>query len=286
MSPGTTMSDGTPLTCEDVAVQNLTEKYVAGHLSEAEQAAFEQHYFSCPRCLEELKTCRALQAELVREPQVHATSTRPAPIWRWTALAASLLLATATALWLTARNGDVPLPSGARIPAAPTAAPLAPGEPASSPIRPRADLLADLGRVQAPRYQPPRLRSAGSIDPHFEQGMSHYAVGRYRQAIGELRLVTTTGSAAASHRFYLGIAHLMIGETESAIDQLNAVIAAGDTAYLEEARFFAAKALVRKDALPGAQRHLDEVIRLAGDREREARSLRDTLRAVDSGTSQ
>ena len=114
--------------------------------------------------------------------------------------------------------------------------------------------------------------------------MAHYAAGRYQDAIPDLRLAAENASRAPEHGFYLGVSYLLAGDTGLAIDRLNAVAALGDTAYLEEARFFTAIALVRTRDLRGAQRQLDEVIRLAGDREREARNLREKLRAIDSST--
>jgi Tol biopolymer transport system component len=52
--------------CEQVVKEEVTEKYLLGHLTEAEQGAFEVHFFECQRCFEEVQTLRALQTELRR----------------------------------------------------------------------------------------------------------------------------------------------------------------------------------------------------------------------------
>ena len=44
------------MNCEDVKKGKIVEKYVADELSEEEQELFEEHYFVCPKCLEELYT--------------------------------------------------------------------------------------------------------------------------------------------------------------------------------------------------------------------------------------
>lgn len=285
MSSGTTSREETPLTCEAVAVQNTIELYVAGQLGESEQAAFEQHYFSCPRCCDELKTYRALQMELLRDPQISSARQRRVPVWAWTSVAAGVLLATAAAVWSIVLGRETPSAPSVAMPSSPAAAP----DPhrasaAAVPSAATGDRLSELGRVRAPRYQPPRLRGAGAGDAHFERGMSHYVEGRYQAAIADLRLAATRAPARLERPFYLGASYLMAGNPGAALDHLQVVIAAGESAFLEEARFLAAKALVRKGDLPGARRQLDAVIDLAGDREKEARDLRDEVRALDAAT--
>ena len=285
MSSGTTIPDETPLSCEAVAVQNTIELYVAGHLGEPDQAAFERHYFSCPRCCDELKTHLALQAELLRDPPIASARQRRAAVWRWTAIAAGLLLATAATAWITVLGRDTPSEPGVAMPSPPVPVPDPPrANAAGVPSAATTDRLSELGRVRAPRYQPPRLRGAGAGDAHFERGMSHYVEGRYHAAIPELRLAATRAPALLERPFYLGASYLMAGDADRALDQLQVVIAAGESAYLEEARFLVAKALVRNGDLAGARRQLDAVIELAGDREREARDLRDEVRALEAAT--
>ena len=48
------------MNCEDVRKGNIVEKYVADELSEREREVFEEHYFSCPTCLEELATVQQI----------------------------------------------------------------------------------------------------------------------------------------------------------------------------------------------------------------------------------
>lgn len=53
----------------------LTEPYLLGDLSEEEMLAFEEHYFDCPRCAEDVKTAAVL---LENARQVMAQEARPA----------------------------------------------------------------------------------------------------------------------------------------------------------------------------------------------------------------
>ncbi|MFQ6093693.1 MAG: zf-HC2 domain-containing protein [bacterium] len=46
--------------CTDVKRGNFVERYVADELSEKERELFEEHYFACPKCLEELATMQQI----------------------------------------------------------------------------------------------------------------------------------------------------------------------------------------------------------------------------------
>ena len=44
------------MNCQQAAEAELAERYVLGDLSDAEQEAFERHYFECARCFEDLES--------------------------------------------------------------------------------------------------------------------------------------------------------------------------------------------------------------------------------------
>ena len=52
--------------CARVAREEIVERYVVGGLSDEDRSAFEEHYFECARCFEELEALQAIQAELRR----------------------------------------------------------------------------------------------------------------------------------------------------------------------------------------------------------------------------
>jgi anti-sigma factor RsiW len=51
------------MNCAQVTKEEITEKYLLGRLTEAEQGAFELHFFECERCFEEVESLRMLQTE-------------------------------------------------------------------------------------------------------------------------------------------------------------------------------------------------------------------------------
>ena len=67
--------------------------------------------------------------------------------------------------------------------------------------------------------------------------------------------------------------YLLLGQDNAAIDQLRATIALGDSAYLEEAHFYLAKAFLRQKDLGAAEMQLKTLIELRGSRTAEARQL-------------
>ena len=54
------------MNCAELKKRNIIERYVTDELSEKEKELFEEHYFSCPKCLEELVTMQQI-ARGVRE---------------------------------------------------------------------------------------------------------------------------------------------------------------------------------------------------------------------------
>ena len=72
---------------------NLLEQYLLGELAEAERSAFEEHYFSCPACAEEVVTAtkfldnaRRPLMRLAAEAPVAAPVVAPAAASRSTGL--------------------------------------------------------------------------------------------------------------------------------------------------------------------------------------------------------
>jgi len=73
---------------------------------------------------------------------------------------------------------------------------------------------------------------------------------------------------------------LLTGEPEAAIAQLRRTIALGESPYLEEARFYLAKAYLRRGELQAAESELRKTVELRGDREKEARELLQNVEAI------
>lgn len=85
---------GDRLTHEDAQARELADAYVAGRLDAAASAAFEDHYFECAACWEEIEDLRRLRAG-IRDARLRESP--PASPWRWAfAAAAAALIALAS----------------------------------------------------------------------------------------------------------------------------------------------------------------------------------------------
>ena len=66
MTANPTTSPKRSLDCHAVAREQIAERYVTGELSDPDREAFEEHYFHCERCFDELKTVQLIADELRR----------------------------------------------------------------------------------------------------------------------------------------------------------------------------------------------------------------------------
>jgi tetratricopeptide (TPR) repeat protein len=271
------------MTCEDVSGSEIVEKYLLGQLGDDVRESFEEHYFECARCFGLLQTYRDVQAELARSRKELLTATparRWVWQWAWVPAAAVVVIAASVALWQPPLPGNVGgVPDGTRP--APDLAPAAPGPP-SPPSAPPKPSLDELARFEPPRYLPGSLRGvADGATMKFKEGMEHYQQGRYAAAAGVLLEAASLDPEAPHILFFLGISQLLAGQTDQAIDALGKTITLGDSAYLEEAHFYRAKAYVRRGNLDGASAELEGAIRLRGEREADARDFLRQLRAQE-----
>jgi tetratricopeptide (TPR) repeat protein len=261
--------------CSIAARDELLEGYVSGTLNEQDRDAFEEHYFGCARCFDELQTLQAVRDELPRA--VAATERRP---WvrGWpavAALAAAAVLAVGSALWMRPAAPSAPAtvalqPAPQAPPPATTSPPFA-AAPAPRAARPS---IGHLARFEPPRYEPMTLRGTpDEATARFQRGMEHYRKGDYARATEDLRVAADLDAEAAHSRFFLGISHLLLNQDDAAIKRLQATIALGDSPYLEDAHFYLAKAFLRREDFRSAATELKKLIQLRGSRANEARRL-------------
>lgn len=272
MSPGTTNSGATGMTCEQVVRGEVTEKYVLGQLSEAEQQAFEQHYFECARCFDELETYRGLQEGLKQAaPVIQRESVAQRAVFPWmrAAAAAGVLLAIGIGYWLERPRPASPPPS---------ARPIMPAPKVQRPPATRVPSLSELAEVRPPSYTPVVLRGpSDEATQRFHKAMQHYMKRDYAGAIPGLRVASKLSPKAADINFFLGICYLLTEQTDAAIGQLRRTSALGDSPYVEEAYFYLAKAYLRKSDLESARRELKKAIEFQQNHKNEARELLDHL---------
>lgn len=84
----TMMMDDTRMTCELVDQEELDRRYVEGRLSEAQAAAFEEHFFGCDRCWHLVKGGAGVRAALRPGSAVPALPSRA--WWKPLAIAAGI----------------------------------------------------------------------------------------------------------------------------------------------------------------------------------------------------
>jgi TolA-binding protein len=84
--------------------------------------------------------------------------------------------------------------------------------------------------------------------------MRDYERGDYAASAKGLAAAARLAPASPQTHFYLGASYLLSGDTAAALTALQTTIDRGDSAYLEDARFYLAKALTRRgdlDEAPG-----------------------------------
>ncbi len=242
--------------CKRIEHEEVVEKYLAGRLDRAEREEFEAHYLSCAKCQEELELVRAIQEklwekgeELIEETAQPSRTLRVRKAWAFAAAAAGLLMIIGAAVWWQAKG---------------------PGRPPAGPQAPPSSWIA-LARFEPPLFIPPALRDEeDEASQLFRSGMAYYQAGRYGETIPYLRAAARLDPNGAGIRFFLGICLLLTGETAEGIEKLGATISLGDSAYLEEAHFYRAKALLAQMDVDGAKSELRWVLSEGSDLKEEA----------------
>ena len=231
----------------------LAERYLRGSLSEEEATRYEDHFFACESCFAELKALEALQLELGRTRHaVEARARFSRPI-----------------LWMAAAVAVLVLGSGAALYLRRDASPLVGPEQGT-----RGPLLVELARFDPPRWTPTRLRGAESeADRRFREAMEPYAKGEWSAALPALREASRLDPDAAHVSFFLGACALLAGHHTEAVESLRKVVSLGETPFLEESRFYLAKAYLGAGDIAAARAELQATIELGGPHLDEARTL-------------
>lgn len=257
--------------CQRVREDEMAVAYLRGELSEPDRSAFEQHYFECGDCFQDLEVLWDAQRVLRREKAasgVRAATARPAArpaVWSWAWAASLVLVALAAGVVLRTERPFPPAPPTA------TAAPAAlPSGPPGSPGRPSLETLA---RVEPPPYVSLAVRGGDREPTSFGRAMEHYVRGSYVAAAAGLRAATREEPASLEARFYFGVSELLAGHPEAAIVELGRVSAGGDDVYADAARFYLAKAHLTRRDVGAARAELQRLARGDGAHSQEARRL-------------
>ncbi|MCG3190798.1 MAG: hypothetical protein DIJKHBIC_00018 [Thermoanaerobaculia bacterium] len=236
------------MNCPGLSDPELPELYLRGELDEATAAAYEDHYFNCEGCLENLKQLGELTTGLERgRTEIETERPRAARGARWALpLAACTVLlgcAVAFGLFRASRGG------------------------LSQPV-------AEMARFEAPPYSPIRLRGHEREGlQRFRDAMDAYARQDWEGALPGLIVASKLEPESAQVLFYLGATHLLAGDVDKAISTLSRAVALGEGPYLEESRFYLGKAYLRAGNVPAAREEFARVVQLQGPRQQEAKTL-------------
>jgi hypothetical protein len=234
------------LSCDQVDAEFVIPRYVAGTLSPAESAAFEEHLLTCAACQQALTVAVAIREAL---PKVTVGRTRRIP---WFGLSLTTLAAAARAVVVLLPRDQVP------------------------------DTIRALGGLtQPPVYLGVAVRQAASrSDSLFEAAMAEYVTGDFAAAAEGLSRALAAGADTVPVQFFAGASLLMTDRPADAAEAFRSVINGGDTPYLAEARYYLAKALLRLGQTDAALRELRaaaaDTMEIAG----EARALADSVEAA------
>ena len=260
------------MTCEQIERDDIAGQYVLGRLSDEARAEFEDHYFDCSQCRDQVEQLEAVRHALAdagpamtaERAVLDGHATRP---WRRWGPAAGALAAAAVLILAVQVNRDIPAPP--------------PSDTTSSSARdvelpppaPGPDIAA-LAAIQPPSFIAPRLRSSTDAARRtFLSAMELYGQGDYAGATGGLEEAVRGNPAFPGARFFLAVCYLQLNRTAEAIDQLREVTRQGESPYLEDAHFFLGKAFIRTGDVEAARREWNTVVKLDGDRRAEALRL-------------
>jgi TolA-binding protein len=270
--------------CNEIHEQDVLEHYLLGELNDSQQDAFEQHYFECKDCFEDLQVARAIQEFVPRQPGLsnskrapHSSSLHSAWVPAIAIICLGFVALVGTWQYQKLRNESMNQPSqtinagtnNTRLPKTDTSA-----------------SIIELARIEPPPYSPVVLRGLQDESLQaFHDAMRHYIRKDYASAIPGLRNAVRMNSQAAGATFYLGACYLLTNQTDSAIQAFATTISLDDSNYAEQAHFYLSKAYLQKADLPNAQIELERTVRFHGDREAQARKLEQQLTEL-TGTKQ
>jgi tetratricopeptide (TPR) repeat protein len=256
--------------CDHVERGNLAEEYLLGRLPEQAASEFEAHYFDCRRCLAQVEDLEAARAHLLSAPAAAAPGNRLRRAMAAVAAAAVIVIAVGVIRNVSPPEGPPDTPPARNIEL--------PGPPPASTAAAKPDLRA-LGAIVLPAFDPPRLRTSPSAARRtFLQAMEQYRAGDCGSAIAGLQTAVEQDPESVPAHFFLAVCSLHLNRNADAVPHLKRVLQAGDSAYLEDAHFFLAKAHIRQGDVASARSALQSAIALDGDRRSEASSLLAQLR--------
>jgi tetratricopeptide (TPR) repeat protein len=258
------------MNCEEVRRRQMADEYRAGRLTAEESTAYEEHFFSCDRCFEDLRF-RDGVAEHLR--------------WEGAGLFASEIRKerrgeerahARTSFWDRLRPVLAAFPRGLALPR-PVLAPaavlfLAVVLFGAWQIRESA-LNARLRGLWAPSPYPfiaAELRGSSGSEA-FAEGMQLYNAGRYAQAADRLGPMLALQPADPDGQFYCGVADLLAGRPAQAAQALREAVRL--TPASAPYRWYLAQAELKCGRSDAARAELERIVENGREYAPEARTL-------------
>jgi TolA-binding protein len=275
------------MNCDQIQADQIAERYITHQLAEAERDAYEEHYFACDRCNDELTAMLAIQRGL-REGSVTIPASSSLVKVRPIERAAPATPGFRTRLWWAAAAVIVVAAGGAFVwnnrPGLGSQTSTSTQAEIANPSQSTETALLALASYTAPGYRPATFRGDKSeATKQFEAAMKNYVAGDFAAAIPALRSAVALDNGSVQARFYLAASELLTGESDSAITDARALLALGDSPFSESGHFLLGKAMLAKKDVGGAQREFEAVVQLRGDMEAEAQTILTELKPLSSG---
>lgn len=227
--------------------RDFHSRYVAETLTPADVETFERHMIGCSQCQQAVRMSAGIRAQLRRgEPR---KPSRPSgsgiPFFTSIAIAAAIMLVAGMQLLNESR-------------------------------------VRHLGLLrEAPGYAGIAVRSAPpSGDSAFTEAMRLYLKGDFDAARRMLKEAQRTTRDSVPSSFFIGAIDLMRGNGVPALQQFGVVIRRGDSPYLAEAHYYAAKAWLLGGRADSAVVHLVHASVEGSHVTAAARALRDSISAA------
>lgn len=273
---------------------DLADAYVAGTLAEPDQAAYEEHFFSCQECFAQVQLLQQVRDGLRAAParsNGHHVRPRPWTSTPWLGLAAAAALLAAFVYWYRdetpsqaqreptpAPAPEVPAPAPPAVAANPPVTP--PAAPGNEPAAPtRRQVLQQLAMIVPPRYVPLAVRGGEPSTDRFDAAMRHYVAGRHRDAARDLGALAADRPSDPGIAFFLGISELASGRPAAAREALARAAGMAVPPYADEAHFYLAKAALALGDVEAARSELEIAVEREAGPEGEAAKI---LAALDA----
>ncbi len=282
--------------CTGAPAEEFGLAYVDGTLDEAQVNRFEEHYFECPLCHDQVRSLIALRDELHERSapspdrvQKRSSSYRM-PTFAWAVGLGFLVIVAGVFIYRAHESDNINhdlAAKGVSPAAGKTSATTPSGSPTSGPSNPAANQqkslidASKLADLVLPVYAPHALRGQAA-DENMTAGMAAYQSGDCRKAADLLALVKSASDDSRSAHFYRGVCQLHLGQLYAAQASLNFVVQAGESPEQEGALYALAQVALAQNNPALAQNYLQRTIALQGSQENRARAQNAKLLSVIS----